>query len=241
MQLTRSLPKNKRTASVADSQQKRVLNNLSNITTLSKENTYRNMSVTPSHKYHETKKDKFLFEPNNQTKTSKVFQTPNHRGINNVILKNNTVEPPKYKNSSRIEEVKDEYNESKVSFNITEENEQGSGTKVFDIDLEALILVEDKICSLTPHVISEYYDVTSTIYKNLSDQFDLITEDAKHLKTLKTTLVLEVMVVIIVTLLGDDPKLAKGTLHQFKNLNYYIHQNILLLIDVIIDKLPNPK
>ena len=80
-----------------------------------------------------------------------------------------------------------------------------------------------------------------TIYKSLSDQFDLLTNEIKHIKTLKSTLVLEFIVVIIVTLLGDDPKLTKGTQHQFKNLNYYIHQNILLLIDVIIDKLPNPK
>ena len=84
-----------------------------------------------------------------------------------------------------IEEVKDEYNESKVSFHITEENEQGSGTRFFDIDLEALILVEDKIWSLTPNVTTEYYEVTSSIYKSLSEQFDLLTEDIKHIKTLK--------------------------------------------------------
>lgn len=38
--------------------------------------------------------------------------------------------------------------------------------------------------------------------------------------------------------MSNDPKLPKGTQMQFKNLNYYIHQNILLLIDVIIKKLP---
>ena len=32
--------------------------------------------------------------------------------------------------------------------------------------------------------------------------------------------------------------MPKSVANQFKSLNYYIHQNILLLIDLIIDKLP---
>lgn len=52
------------------------------------------------------------------------------------------------------------------------------------------------------------------------------------------TLLLEYIVVIMITTLANDSKIHKATQLQFKNINYYIHQNILLLIDVIIDKLP---
>lgn len=52
--------KNKRTASVADSQTKRGFSNSMNLAHLDKENVYRYMSVTPSHKYHESKKDKLF-------------------------------------------------------------------------------------------------------------------------------------------------------------------------------------
>ena len=52
------------------------------------------------------------------------------------------------------------------------------------------------------------------------------------------TLSLEYIVVIMITAFSTDSKLHKVTQLQFKNINYYIHQNILLLIDVIIGKLP---
>lgn len=102
------------------------------------------MSVTPSHKYHETKKDKFILDSQG---SSKAMQVENQKAANNSNLKSNSAEMPEYRINQSIEEVKDEYNESKISFHNTEENEQGSesGSKEFDIDLEALILVEDKI------------------------------------------------------------------------------------------------
>lgn len=45
------------------------------------------MSVTPSHKYHEAKKDRFMFDPQVQNKTAKIFQSPKQRPLNNIILK----------------------------------------------------------------------------------------------------------------------------------------------------------
>jgi len=87
-------------------------------------------------------------------------------------------------------------------------------------------------------MISEYWDATNSVYKNLNDQFDILAGDLKHIKTLKTSLILEYVVVIMVTLFSHDAKTSKATQQQFKNLNYYIHQNILILIDIIIEKLP---
>ena len=136
--------KNKRTASVADTQEKRVFHSSINMTNFNKENAYRYMSVTPSHKYHETKKDKFILDSQG---SSKAMQVENQKAANNSNMKSNSAEMPEYRINQSIEEVKDEYNESKISFHNTEENEQGSesGSNELDIDLEALILVEDKI------------------------------------------------------------------------------------------------
>jgi hypothetical protein len=93
------------------------------------------MSVTPSHKYHETKMNKLF------TETSKPSQVQNLMSATQRAkpeLAMNNLSQPKYKNTS-IEELKDEYNESKLSFN--EEN----GKKELEVDIEAMILVEDKI------------------------------------------------------------------------------------------------
>lgn len=86
--------------------------------------------------------------------------------------------------------------------------------------------------------MNDYYEVTKAIYRTINEQFDILAGDIKHIKTLKMTLSLEYIVVIMITAFSTDSKLHKVTQLQFKNINYYIHQNILLLIDVIIGKLP---
>lgn len=88
-------------------------------------------------------------------------------------------------------------------------------------------------------MINDYCDVTNVIYKQLHEQFDVLAEEIKHIKTIKMSLILEYIVVILITLFSNDPKLPKGAQNQFKTLNHYVHQNILLLIAVIIDKLPH--
>jgi len=52
-----------------------------------------------------------------------------------------------FKNQSAIEEVKDEYNDSKLSFNPSEESGdvKGDYKRTLEVDLESMILVEDKI------------------------------------------------------------------------------------------------
>jgi hypothetical protein len=87
-------------------------------------------------------------------------------------------------------------------------------------------------------VVGDYFEVTREVYRKINEQFDLIAGELKHIKTLKMALVLEYVVVIMLNTFSNDPKLHKATQLQYKNLNYYIHQNILLLIDVIIEKLP---
>ena len=81
--------------------------------------------------------------------------------------------------------------------------------------------------------------MTREIYKKINEQFELLAGELKHIKTIKLTLLLEYIVVIIISSFSNDPKMHKATQLQFKNLNYYIHQNILLLIDVIIERLPD--
>lgn len=199
--------KNKRTASVAESQHKRGFNNSLNLSNLNKENAYRYMSVTPSHKYHETEKNKLFSSDsghgNNLLKTSTQRMKPEN------LLKTQ-IEPPSYKNSSKInsgstpiEEVKDEYNDSKLSFNATEESgglvqsyNDNQANRELDIDLEQLILVEDKICALNGNVVQDYYDVTDSVYKRVNGQMDLLAGDYKYIKTVKVSMVLEYIVVI---------------------------------------------
>lgn len=139
--------KNKRTASVADNQNKRGFNNSLNISHLNKENAYRYMSVTPSNKYHETKKNKLFSSDTVGGMHTNLLKTSTQRLKPDSLLSNNQ-SPPVYKNNTPIEEVKDEYNDSKLSFNITDESGDvrgGASNRVLDLDLEALILVEDKI------------------------------------------------------------------------------------------------
>lgn len=229
--------KNKRTASVADSQQKRGLNNSLNISNLNKENAYRYMSVTPNHKYHEAKKNKLFTAENSNTMNINLFKTSTQRLTNN----SSSLAPPKYKNNTPIEELKDEYNDSKLSFNASEESGEvrNDDNRTLSIDLESIILVEDKICALSSNVIQEYWEVTNAIYQKINDQLDLLAGDIKNIKIIKVSLILEYIVVICISTLSNDPKLPKGSQIQFKNLNYYIHQNILLLIDIIMLKLPH--
>ena len=200
------------------------------------------MSVTPSHKYHDAKKNKLFSETQNNTMPNTLLKTSTHRGKSDLTANNGFGEVPLYKNNMAIEEVKDEYNDSKLSFKPNDENEEYKVcTKTeLDIDLEAMILVEDKICALSSHVVNDYWDVSNEVYNHINEQFSLLAGELKHIKTVKTSLILEYIVVIICCLFSDDSKTHKGTSQQIKNLNYYIHQNILLLIDVIIDKL-SPK
>lgn len=198
------------------------------------------MSVTPSHKYHDTKKNKLFSETQNHTMPSTLLKTSTHRVKPDMTTNNGFVEAPNYKNNMAIEEVKDEYNDSKLSFKPNDEVEEYNPTSNanLDIDLEAMILVEDKICALSTHVVNDYWDVSNDVYKTINEQFSVLAGELKHIKTIKTSLILECIVVIICCLFNDESKTHKGTSQQIKNLNYYIHQNILLLIDVIIDKLP---
>jgi hypothetical protein len=153
------------------------------------------------------------------------------------MLKKNKMHAPIYKSNMAIEEVKDEYNDSKLSFNAEEST---ISNRKLDLDIQAMILVEDKICTIANNVAQEYWEVTIGIYTKINEQFDILAGELKHIKTIKTTLILEYMVVILITLFGHDSKMHKATLQQFKSLNYYVHQNILLLIDEIIVKLsPN--
>jgi hypothetical protein len=190
------------------------------------------MSVTPSHKFHESKMGKLFSETQKLPLKGGVFLSATQRGKPELHM-NNLGQPPKYKGNI-IEELKDEYNESKLSFNNSEEN----ANREIDLDLEALIIVEDKIWALANNVVTDYFDATKSIYKCINDQLDVLAGELKHIKTLKMTLLLENIVVIMITTLANDSKIHKATQLQFKNINYYIHQNILLLIDVIIDKLP---
>ena len=216
---------------MADSKYKRGFNNSVNVTHFKKENTYRYMSVTPSHKYHETKKTHdFRYPKVSQREGNTLSKDPKKP----KLAVNNLTEPPKYKRAT-IEEVKDEYNDSKLSFNNTDDVKQ----KELDLDIEAMIIVEDKICSLSNNIANEYYEVTREVYKRVNEQFEIIAGELKHIKTIKSTLILEYIVVIMISMFSNDPKMHKATQLQFKNLNYYVHQNILLFIDVIIDRLPN--
>jgi hypothetical protein len=109
--------------------------------------------------------------------------------------------------------------------------------KYIDIDLEAIILIEDKIWSIDNLLPNDYYDISKKVYKKLVEQLGALTSDGKNMKTLKASLILEYIVVIMSTLFTTEPK--KGTVSVTnKNLSYYIHQNMLLMIDIIIGKLP---
>lgn len=77
---------------------------------------------------------------------------------------NNLTDPLKYKNT-QIQELKDEYNESKLSFNDPKEEFKN---KNFELDIEAMI--EDKLCALFHHIASDYYEVTREVYKKISEQ-----------------------------------------------------------------------
>ena len=229
--------KNKRTASVADSQIKRGFNNSVNISSFNHEKAYRYMSVTPSHKHHDMKKGKLFMDIPGSSKHSNMLKTSTHRTQQEKMLKKNKMHAPIYKSNMAIEEVKDEYNDSKLSFNAEEST---ISNRKLDLDIQAMILVEDKICTIANNVAQEYWEVTIGIYTKINEQFDILAGELKHIKTIKTTLILEYMVVILITLFGHDSKMHKATLQQFKSLNYYVHQNILLLIDEIIVKLsPN--
>ncbi len=92
---------------------------------------------------------------------------------------------------------------------------------------------------MTPNIAAEYYEVTREVYKKINDQFEVLAGELKHIKTIKTTLLLEYIVVIVISVFSSDSKVHKATQLQFKNLNYYVHQNILLLIDLIIERLPS--
>jgi hypothetical protein len=105
-----------------------------------------------------------------------------------------------------------------------------------EIDIESIILVEDKICALSSTVVEEYWEVTQGVYAKIETQFDAIAGELKHIKTVKLSLLLEYIVLIVVSVFGNDPKMHKATELQFQHLKDYIHQNILLLIDIIIDK-----
>lgn len=91
---------------------------------------------------------------------------------------------------------------------------------------------------MSNNIASDYYEVTREVYKRISEQFEPLAGELKHIKTIKLTLLLEYIVVVIISVFSNDSKFHKATQLQFKNLNYYIHQNILLLIDVIIERLP---
>lgn len=123
--------KNKRTASVAESQYKRGFNNSVNITNFNKENAYRYMSVTPSHKHHENKKNKLFSDIASHTTPTKVLNGNLEHPLGHRTFKNQP-----------IEELKDEYNDSKLSFNAKNDSTE---LREIDVDLEAMILVEDKI------------------------------------------------------------------------------------------------
>jgi Dullard-like phosphatase family protein len=199
---------------------------------LKKDNAHRYMSVTPSHKYNESKMGKLFSETVKAPLKGGVFLSTTHR-IKPELSMNNLGQGSKYKGNT-IEELKDEYNESKLSIN----NEEDKPNRELNLDLEALIIVEDKIWALAINIVHDYYEVTKAIYRTINEQFDILAGDIKHIKTLKMTLSLEYIVVIMITAFSTDSKLHKVTQLQFKNINYYIHQNILLLIDVIIGKLP---
>lgn len=154
-----------------------------------------------------------------QTSTQRMKQELLANGIKNGVKE--------YRNNP-IEEVKDEWNDSKLSFNTKDET--------LDVDIEAVILVEDKICSLNSTVVEEYWEVTLSVYAKIEAQFDIIAGELKHIKTIKLSLLLEYIVLIVVSQFGNDPKMHKATELQFQHLKDYIHQNILLLIDIIIDK-----
>lgn len=124
---------------MADTQIKRSDNYSVNITNFKKENAYRYMSVTPSHKFHESKMGKLFSETQKLPSKGGVFLSATQRGEPELHM-NNLGQPPKYKGNI-IEELKDEYNESKLSFNNSEDNQN----REIDLDLEALIIVEDKI------------------------------------------------------------------------------------------------
>lgn len=131
--------KNKRTTSVADSKQNRPYNNSINMINLKKDNAHRYMSVTPSHKYHESKMGKLFSETSKAPLKGNVFLSTTHR-IKPELSMNNLGQGAKFKGNT-IEELKDEYNESKLSINNSEDNPN----RELDLDLEALIIVEDKI------------------------------------------------------------------------------------------------
>lgn len=145
--------KGKRTSSVADSQVKRNgFNNSVNVTSFNKENAYRYMSVTPSHKYHEAQKNKLFIDTPKSGTHNNFLKTSTHRIGSLSGKKERGNADPFYKSDSPIEELKDEYatkldsNESKLSFNPSEERgEADVPSKELDVDLEAMILVEDKI------------------------------------------------------------------------------------------------
>jgi len=190
--------KSKRTASVADSQQKRGFSNSVNIGSNEKENAYRYMSVTPSHKFHETKKNKLLMVESPAGFNANLLKTSPQRIKYDAFVKSSFVESPTYKNNPSIEEVKDEYNDSKLSFNQNEASGdvRPDSKRALDIDIEAMILVEDRIGALNTNVSSEYWEVTNVVYKKIDEQLDLLAGDIKHIKTLKICLILEYIAVL---------------------------------------------
>ena len=129
---------------MADSKYKREFNNSITMPNFKKENTYRYMSVTPNNKLHNPKPaHDFRYT---KSHLQKDLITTNSINNKNDLRKtdltvNNLTEPPKYKNTT-IEEVKDEYNDSKLSFNDLNDDPKH---KYLELDIEAMIIVEDKI------------------------------------------------------------------------------------------------
>ena len=114
------------------------------------------------------------------------------------------------------------------------------------MDLESVLRREEKLFNIVDAlkgegtIESEAEDWWTFTRRHCLNSLPRLLKEERNKKNTRVALVLEQVTVTIARVLlaeGDQPP---SVLHSLKNIIYYLHQNYLVLIDILYGKIPAP-